>query len=65
MGKGAACRKCCEELCHLTALHRIKKSLILYFNSKKNSKELDAKQLWLNEKNHDKLVANANTNWNK
>jgi hypothetical protein len=25
--------------------------------------ELDAQQLWLNEKNHDKLVKTANKNW--
>ena len=27
--------------------------------------ELDAQQLWLNEKNHKKLVKTANTNWEK
>ena len=27
--------------------------------------ELDAQQLWLNEKNHEKLVEEANTNWEK
>lgn len=27
--------------------------------------ELDAQQLWLDEKNHNKLVASANTNWKK
>ena len=27
--------------------------------------ELDAQQLWLNEKDHDKLVATANKNWEK
>lgn len=33
-----------------------------YFLYLKNL-ELDAKQLWLAEKNHDKLVASANKNW--
>jgi len=27
--------------------------------------ELDAQQLWLNEKNHNKLVSTANNNWQK
>ncbi|OEK00431.1 hypothetical protein BFP97_02405 [Roseivirga sp. 4D4] len=30
-----------------------------------NDVELDAKGLWLNEKNHKKLVAKANDNWSK
>ena len=30
-----------------------------------NNVELDAKGLWLNEKNHKKLVAKANQNWSK
>lgn len=30
-----------------------------------NDVELDAKGLWLNEKNHKKLVAKANENWSK
>lgn len=30
-----------------------------------NDVELDAKGLWLNEKNHKKLVAKANQNWSK
>lgn len=28
-----------------------------------NNVELDAKQLWLNENNHNKLVSTADTNW--
>ncbi len=30
-----------------------------------NNLELDAKQLWLNEKNHNKLVSVADENWKK
>ncbi len=30
-----------------------------------NNLELDAKQLWLGEKDHERLVAKANSNWEK
>jgi len=30
-----------------------------------NNVELDAKQLWLAENNHNKLVGTADTNWKK